>query len=188
MTGVALTALAGGLFLWRFPRQGTVEGTRVDVSQPTVVRQIQQLERLETVAYRMEKIISGERESRYLPQFLVGERLLLIVHGEVVAGVDLSKVRPEHVVIRDRTIQLTMPKPEVFLTRIDNERTRVYSRETGLFSRVDSNLETQVRQAGERQLLEAALEDGILKEAEQNARVTMARLLEGFGFENPEIR
>src|SRR5713226_2906540 len=55
---------------------------QIDVSQPSVIRQIQQLERLETVVYSVEKLISGQHESPYLPKFLVGDRLLLIVHGE----------------------------------------------------------------------------------------------------------
>ena len=185
LAGVALSALAGGWLFWRFSQRSN--STRVDVSQPTIVRQIQQLERLETVVYRMEKVISGERENRYLPQFLAGDRLLLIVYGEVVAGVDLRRVRPEQVMVRDRTIRLTMPKAEVFLTRVDNERTRVFSRETGLFSRVDPNLETEIRRAAERELLDAAVKESILKTAEENARATIVRLLEAFGFENVEV-
>src|ERR1700722_9799077 len=59
---------------------GLVQGRRtmINVDQPTVVRQIQQLQRLETVRYTMDKIISGERETPYLPKFLVGDRLLLV--------------------------------------------------------------------------------------------------------------
>src|SRR5882724_10509931 len=67
---------------------------QVDASQSSVVRQIQQLERLETVVYSLEKIISGRHESPYLPKFLIGDRLLLIVHGEVIAGVNLRKIGP----------------------------------------------------------------------------------------------
>ena len=66
--------------------------TEMNVDQPTVVRQIQQLQRLETVSYTMDKIIGGGKDSPYLPQFLVGDRLLLLVHGEVIAGVDLQKL------------------------------------------------------------------------------------------------
>src|SRR5438477_6521425 len=59
--------------------------TQVDVSQPTVVNKIQQLQRLETVVYTMDKVVSGEKESVILPNFLAGDRLLMVVHGEVVA-------------------------------------------------------------------------------------------------------
>lgn len=183
--GVAFAALVAGLVIWRLPEPA--EETRI-VSQPTVVRQVQHLERLETVVYRMEKIIAGERGSRYLPQFLAGERLLLIAAGEVIAGVDLTELSSEDVVVRGRSVELTLPKAAIFVTRIDNEGTRVYSRETGLFSRVDPNLESEVRREAERQLQEASLQGGILKTAEDNARTTLTRFLEGFGFEEITFR
>jgi hypothetical protein len=75
----------------------------------------------------------------------------------------------------------------VFSTRIDSAKTRVYSRETGLLVPSDPNLETQVRQEAERQLLEAAMADGILRTAQQNAATTITSLLQGLGFEKIEF-
>ena len=158
------------------------------MNQPTVVRQIQQLQRLETVSYTMDKIISGERNNAYLPKFLAGDRLLLVVHGDVIAGVDLGKVQPADVSVHGRMISLRIPGAEIFTTRIDNARTRVYSRDTGLFSIPDPNLESEVREEAERQLQQAALQDGVLKTADQNARTTLSRMLTGLGFEQVEFR
>ena len=160
---------------------------RVDTSRPTVVRQIQQLHQLETVRFGMDKIVSGGWESRYLPKFMAGERLLLIVYGEVTAGVDLSRIDADDVVVNGRAIRMKISEPEVFVTRVDNERTRVYSRETGLFTAVDPNLESDVRREGERQVRQAALDNGILRVAAANARTTMASFLRGLGFDQPEF-
>jgi hypothetical protein len=159
----------------------------INVNQPTVVRQIQQLQRLETVNYTMDKIISGEHANAYLPKFLAGDRLLLVMHGEVIGGIDLGKVKSADVSVRGQTIVMRIPKAEVFTTRIDNARTRVYSRDTGLFSSPDPNLESQVREEAERQLRQAALQDGLLKTAEENARGTLASMLKGLGFKQVEI-
>jgi hypothetical protein len=178
-TGVGLLHLLG-LF-----RSGQ---TSINVSQPTVVRQIQQLQRLETVTYTMDKIISGERENPYLPKFLAGDRLLLVVHGQVIGGVDLAKVQPADVIVRGSSITFHVPQAEIFSTLIDNARTRVYSRDTGLFTSPDPNLESEVRVEAERQLQQAALQDGILKTADQNARSTLASMLKGFGFSQVEIQ
>lgn len=156
--------------------------TQINIDQPTVVRQIQQLQRLETVSYTLDKIISGERDNPYLPTFLVGDRLLLLVHGEVIAGVNLAKLQPKDVTVRGQNVSIRLPPAEVFTTRIDNGKTRVYSRDTGLFSSPDPNLETAVLQEAERQLQQAALRDGILKSADQNARNTVSGLLKGLGF------
>lgn len=192
--GIALAVV--GLAVWSWTGMGLLHlislfrsGTTViNVNQPTVVRQIQQLQRLETVSYTIDKIISGERNNAYLPKFLAGDRLLLVVHGDVVAGVDLGKVQPGDVSVRGRTISLRIPAAEIFTTRIDNARTRVYSRDTGLFSTPDPNLESEVREEAERQLQQAALQDGVLKTADQNARTTLSKMLTGLGFEQVDFR
>ncbi len=155
----------------------------INVSQPTVVDRIQRLERLETVVYTMDKIVSGAKENPIFPDFLAGDRLLLLVHGEVVAGIDFSSLKPGDVKVEGRQIHLHLPAAQVFSTRLDGAKTRVYSRQTGLLVPTDPNLESQVRQEAERQLQEAALADGILRTAQQNASSTITSLLQGLGFE-----
>jgi hypothetical protein len=162
--------------------------TTIRVDQPTVVRQIQQLQRLETVRYTMDKIISGEHANPILPQFLAGDKLLLVVHGEVVGGIDLGKIQSGDVAVHGQEISIHLPQAEIFSTTLDNSKTRVYSRETGLFTSPDPNLESDVREEAERQLLQAATQDGILKTADQNAQSTIKSLLNGFGFTQVTIQ
>jgi hypothetical protein len=118
----------------------------IDVSQPTVVDRIQRLQRLETVIYTMDKIVSGAKENPVLPNFLAGDRLLMLVHGEVVAGIDFANLKPGDVKVDGKQIRLRLPPPQIFSTRIDSGKTRVYSRQTGLLVSTDPDLETQVRQ------------------------------------------
>ena len=99
-------------------------GLRIDLSRPAVVQRIQRLQRLETVVYSMEKIVTGTQDNAYLPKFLGGDRILLIVHGEVVAGIDLGKLDETQIDIKGRNIEIELPPAEVFSTRIDNERTK----------------------------------------------------------------
>jgi hypothetical protein len=177
--GCVLASVMTLLAAWFFFR----DPFSVDVSRPTVVQHIQQLQRLETVVYSMEKIVSGTQESKYLPRMLVGDRLLLIVHGDVTAGVDLGMLDASQLVIDGKTVTVNLPEASVFATRLDNARTRVYARETGLFSSPNPELESEVRREAERQLTQAALDGGILKTAETNARSTLTSLLLGLGFE-----
>lgn len=158
LVGVLLTLIAVGTAVWTATGVGLLRlmgmsrsgATVINADQPAVVRQIQQLQRLETVEYTMDKIISGAHDNAYLPKFLAGDRLLLIVHGQVIGGVDLGKIQPGDVSVNGRTISLRIPAAEVFSTRIDNAKTRVYSRDTGLFSSPDPNLESEVREEAER--------------------------------------
>ena len=155
----------------------------IDVSQPTVVDRVQRLQRLETVVYTMDKLVTGAKENPLLPDFLTGDRLLMMVHGEVVAGIDFSNLKLDDVRVDGKQIHLHLPAAQVFSTRLDSAKTRVYSRQTGLLVATDPNLETQVRQEAERQMQEAALADGILRTAQQNAAATIRSLLQGLGFE-----
>src|SRR5450631_144077 len=159
----------------------------IDVSQPTVVDRIQRLQRLETVVYTMDKLVTGAKENPLLPDFLTGDRLLMMVHGEVVAGIDFSNLKLDDVRIDGKRIHLHLPAAQVFSTRLDSAKTRVYSRQTGLLVSTDPDLETQTRQEAERQLQEAALADGILRTAQQNAAATISSLLQGLGFEKVEF-
>jgi hypothetical protein len=195
LAGVLITILAGGLILWVTTGVGLLRllrsyssGSLFHIDQPTVVRQIQQLQRLETVNFSMDKIISGEHDSPYLPKFLVSDRLLLVVHGDVIAGVDLGQLQSQDVSIRGKTVSIRIPKSQILVTRLDNSKTRVYSRDTGLFSSPDPNLETEVRQEAERQLHDAALQGNILKTADDNARSTLSALLGSLGFTTVDFR
>jgi hypothetical protein len=188
VAGVALLSRQSESSLWSRMVGGLLgRSTRVDVSQPTVVNKIQQLQRLETVVYTMDKVVSGEKGSAILPDFLAGDKLLMIVHGEVVAGVDFSGLKSGDVSVNEKQVRLRLPAPQVFTTRLDNARTRVYSRQTGLLVPVDPNLESEVRQEAERQLQQAALTDGVLKTAQQNAQSTLRSLLQGLGFVTVEF-
>jgi hypothetical protein len=159
----------------------------VDVSSAAVVERIQRLSRLETVVYSLDKIVVGQRESSVLPNALVGDKLLLIAHGEVVAGIDLSGLKPGDVTVNGDSVTLRLPNPMVLSTRLDNQKTQVFSRETGLLVTADPSLETEVRKAAEVQIEQAAIQDGILDKAKTNAKASLQTLLYGLGFHSVEI-
>lgn len=153
-------------------------------SQPSVVEKIQQLQRLETVVYTMDKVVEGDRESLILPDFLAGDKLLLVAHGEVIAGVDLGALKTSDVTVSGRTIHVRLPEAQIFSARLDSSQTRVYSRSTGLLVSADPNLESEVRQKAEQQIRDGALADGILSKATQNAGSTVKSMLLTLGFES----
>jgi hypothetical protein len=182
----ARTGMAGRLAAMITGRPLTI------VSAPMVVEKVQRLNRLETVVYSLDTVVEGNESNPVLPDALAGDRLLMIVHGQTIAGVDLSQLKPESVQISEgsdgRSIKLTLPPSQVFLTTIDNEKSRVYQRDTGIFVKADPNLETQVRNKAQNQLQQAALSDGVLDAAAKNAQSTVTAMLEGLGFEHVEVR
>jgi hypothetical protein len=194
LLGVALGAVAFATFshtastgIWDQIAAFVTGRTLTTTPLPTVVEKIQRLSRLETVSYSMDNVVEGARDNRVLPSFLTGDRLLLVVHGEAIAGVDLAQLKAADVHITGRSIDVHLPPAQIFSTRLDNANTRVFSRETGLLVPVDPNLESEVRENAEKQLRQSALTGGILQTATQNARNTVATLLRGLGFEQVTV-
>jgi hypothetical protein len=134
----------------------------------------------------MEKVISGSSAGP-LPDFLTSDRILLVAHGEVVGGVDFSKLASRDIEVDGGSVTITLPRPEVLYSKLDNNRTYVYDRQTGLFSKPDPNLESQLRAEAEEQIMQAAIEDGILVKASDNAQETLRTLLEGLGYEEVQF-
>ncbi len=165
--------------------------TTFDTSVPAVVQKIQRLNRLETVVYSTDTVVEGSKSSPVLPDLLGGDRILLVVHGQSIAGIDLSLLKPEDVRITEsngaRSIHVTLPASQLFITTLDNQHTRVYARSTGLLVPVDQDLETETRARAQDQLQKAALADGILDAARKNARATVTTLLYSLGFNQVDV-
>ena len=165
--------------------------TTFDTSVPSVVEKIQRLNRLESVVYSLDTVVEGAHSSPVFPDLLAGDRLLLVVHGQSIAGIDLAKLKSEDVRIQEtpsgRTIHINLPPSEVFFTTLDNQHTRVYVRTTGLLVPADPNLESDTRAKAQDQLQRAALSDGILDAARKNAKATITTLLYSFGFSQVDV-
>jgi hypothetical protein len=199
LLALALGALALGMFV-HHARSGfagrlaaMITGRPLTiVSAPDVVEKVQRLNRLETVVYSLDTIVESSESSPVLPDVLAGDRLLMIVHGQTIAGIDMSQLKPENVQIVEgsdgRSIKLVLPPSQVFVTTLDNTKSRVYQRDTGIFVKADPNLETETRAKAQAQLQQAALGDGILDAASKNAQATVTAMLEGLGFAHVEVK
>lgn len=148
----------------------------------TIINQIRPLARLETIQYSVEKIITAETGQEVFGP-LFGDRLLFVAHGLVIAGVDLSELSADDLKVNNGILEIKLPEAEIFVATIDNEKSYVYDRDTGIFRRPDENLETLARQAAEEEIRQAAVGDGILDQARLNAEVFLERLMDDLGFE-----
>jgi len=147
----------------------------------TIIREVQSLARLETIQYTVEKVITAEvNQGVFGPLF--GDRLLFIAHGYVIAGVDLAEIETEDLWLEDDVLHVNLPDAAVFVATLNNDESHVYDRETGLLRKSDPDLETAARQAAEQEILNAAIEDDILLQAQQNAEVYLERLLNTLGY------
>lgn len=149
----------------------------------TYINEIRALARLETIQYSVEKVVTAEMGTGTF-EFLFGDKLLFIAHGTVIAGIDLQKLQPDDMRYENGVLTVRLPPAEIFIAALDNEKSRIYQRDTGLLSQPDVNLETSVRQIAEQEILKAALEDGILEQAQVNAEAYLLKFFAALGFPN----
>lgn len=147
----------------------------------TIIRDIRSLARLETIQYTVEKVITAETNQGVFEEFF-GDKLIFIARGQVIAGVDLARLAPNDLEIQDGVLTVSLPEAEVFIAALDNAKSYVYHRDTGLFSKGDINLESNARRVAENEIKKAAVEDGILDLARQNAENYLYRLFMQMGY------
>lgn len=150
----------------------------------TIITDIHALARLETIQYTVEKVITAEIGQGNFG-FLFGDRLLFVAHGFVIAGIDMEKLQASEMQMVNGVLNVRLPPAEVFVATLDNQKSYVYDRETGLLTQGDQNLEATARQAAEAEIQKAALEDGILNLAQQNAETFLSKFFGALGFPNP---
>ena len=149
----------------------------------TIINEVRSLARLETIQYSVEKIVTAEvGQEIFGPLF--GDRLLFVAHGVVIAGIDLNKLEASDLNLQGGVLMVKLPDAEIFITAVDNEKSYVYDRQTGLFTKGEQDLETLARQAAEEEIYQAALDDSILDQAAVNGEVYLSKLFGVLGFDN----
>lgn len=158
-------------------------GFKINTSRAAVIKEIRSLQRLETASFTIEKIIDGGTTGdNVFEQFLFGDSILLIAHGQVIAGFDLSQISENDLSISGNSINITLPKAQILVTTLDNTQTRVYDRQKGILNPGKKDLESEARVAAEKSIKEAACQGDILKQASDNARKQLTAFFNALGF------
>ena len=181
---MVLVIFAGGAWLGftitRWMKLGS--GLRQE-STATVIREVQTLSDLVTVKYVLEKVVILEDVKWY------GEnRVLLLAHGIVKAGIDLKRIATDDVTISGKKIVLRLPSPQITDAYLDDPKSQVIDHTTGLLRAFDKDLEQTARQNAVDDIRRAARMDGILDEADKRARLELELFLHQAGFEQVEFR
>lgn len=153
-----------------------------------IVTQLQELSRYETASFTVEKIVDVGEQTNIVQDFLFGDRILLIAHGVAIAGFDLGNIDETNLYVSGQRISITLPPPELLLVTLDNEKTQVYDRDTGILTRPQADLEREARLIAEDDIVKAACEADLLSKAAENGRKQLTVLFGGMGFTMVDIR
>jgi hypothetical protein len=190
VTVVALAlAIAGGFVAGRTSIMHA-EDERTLRATPGVITVIRDVARLEATSFHVEKVVEAtDRQSRLWGFLEVKDALLLVAVGDVVAGIDLEKLRDDDVRVdpTSKAVTIRLPAPEILSTTLDEHATHVYSRSTDTMAAYDKQLEGDARRAAEEQIRKAAIDAGALDRARASAARTVGGLVRALGYAQVDV-
>lgn len=113
-------------------------------------------------------------------------KLLMVVPGTVLAGVDLQGINEDDIVVDEekKEIQLTLPRAEILQApSIDTENIKTFSVEGIFRNDVDWNEGFALAEVAKDQISQEAVEQGLLQAAEKNAEKSLKGFFEQLGYD-----
>jgi hypothetical protein len=164
------------------------EESEIDRSQPVLLQSIQDLSRYEAAAGNFQVVIDLEKDVRFLPSWVRGERTLFVAAGTVNAYVDFGAIDDGTIEVSGEAAHITLPAPALDRTNLDSERSYVFAQERGLLNRIESLFsdnpgeQRELYVLAEQRIQAVAQESGIIERAEQNTRSMLVGMLRSLGY------
>ena len=169
----------------------------VDRTQPAVLKALEDLREYRGASGHFEVIVDLEKDARYIPSFVKGERTLFVAVGTVEAGVDFAHLDQGAVTVSEdrRAVTVVLPHARLSPPRVDPGRSYVYERDRGVLDRLGAvfsdnpTSERPLYMLAERRLAAAASDgSGLVERAEANTRAMLEGLLRSLGFTQVDVR
>jgi len=193
---ILLIGLAAIVFAIYSVQNITKEEPIETITREGVVTQIQKLNRLETVAFSVDTVITSQRPGSWMKLWQDEQKGLFIARGRVEAGIDLSALTPEMVQVVQPEINvdevqeagantpvsvipqinITIPPSEIFSVYLDD--IEIYDWQTGAFGmmQVDPKILQQAQSMAKKEVLERACRGDVMNMALENAQTQLQQL------------
>ena len=169
--------------------------TTVDRSQPAILKAVADISEYHAATGNFQVVVDLEKDARYMPDFLRGQRTLFVAAGTVDAYLDFGTLDDQAIAITEdgKSVTVTLPHAQLSEARLDPEASKVVTRERGLLDRLGGVFsdtptgEQQLYVLAEKKVEAAARAGGVRARAEANTRTMLKGLLESLGFENVTV-
>jgi hypothetical protein len=155
------------------------------------VQGIRRLNELATAKMTAQVVVPKEETVRIfgqnMPEFLVGQKVLLIARGEVEAGIDLDELHQEDVKVHGKKVTINLPEAQILDASLDEDKTRLYDWDRGILIKGDYTLVEEARREAVDRIEAAAKDDDIVEKAQNNAEDSIREFLTSLGYEKVEF-
>ena len=193
---VAVAAVVVGGRLDLFPSLPNPFGSEtIDRTQPALLQSLVDLSEYHAASGNFQVIVDTEKDTRFVPSFIRGERTVYVAGGSVDAVVDFSRLDERSIQVSpDRTsVTVTLPAPTLAEPTVDPKASRVVSRDRGVLDRVGSafsdnpSSERPLVLAATEKMRAAAHDSDLRRRAEENTRRMLEGMLRALGYTNVTV-
>jgi hypothetical protein len=162
---ILVLVVVASIFIWEKSKNfKNFFSNETKTTQNLVLSQVAAIGKIELVNYQFRDVVESELQKTILPN----SKVLLIISGEVIGCIDLSKINSENFNYKADSLIIKLPKPEICTNKIDHSQSRVY--DVSVFSLLDqSQLIDEAYKKAELQINDSALQMGIVEQTKQNA-------------------
>ena len=167
----------------------------VDRTQPALLQAMEDLSDYKAAAGNFQVLVDSEKDAKYLPSFIRGERTVYSAAGTVDASIDFSNLNAQSIVVSEdrRSVTISLPAPTLSEPNLDLDQSQVVSRDRGILDRLGSVFsdtptgERELQLAAQEKMKLAAAASDLSARAEQNTRKMLESLLGNLGFTSVSV-
>lgn len=170
---ILIGAIVLSIFLWeKFKHFNLFEVKDIKTTHNMVLKEMSVLGKLELSNFAFRDVVEQELVRDYLPN----PKAILIVQGEAIGCIDLTKITADDITTKDDTLIVHLPDPELCSYKIDHSKSKIYDTEYAFMN--EQLLMNEAYSRAESKIKQSALEMGILEQTKKNANLVLKPLLE----------
>ncbi len=170
--------------------------TEKDHSPPPILAELRELSDLHAAQAQFEVIVDQEKDVRFVPSAIAGERVQYVAVGSVDAVVDLTRLPTDAVRYDPETDSAVvyLPRPVIAEPVLDLDQSHVMNRDRGILNRVGGMLsdsptsELGLQEAAQDKMAEAAAGTELVAMAEERTEAMLEPLVRQLGVKTVEVR
>lgn len=158
---------------WTKPKLDLFPKDTFIVTNQMIVEKIVPMGKLELCKFYIKDVMEHEEIKSWQPD----PKIVLIISGEAVGCIDLTKIDSTSILMEPTQITITLPKAELCYFKINHSESRIYDIKNDYF--VDSKplIDKAFRQA-ELAIQQGSVKMGILEQSRKNAEQVLKPVLE----------
>jgi Protein of unknown function (DUF4230) len=170
------------------PNLNPFQTEETDRSQPVLLQAVRDLSQYHAAVGEFQVVVDLEKDAKFLPDFLIGERALFVAAGTVNAYVDFAGLKGDALTVSQdqKSVEVRLPKPRLDKPNLDQKRSYLVAEERGIWNKFKSLFEVPDQQQlyvlGEQKIADAAQQAGLIERAEKNTQSMLTGMLQSLGF------